>query len=108
MKEKNIAAVLAFFAGGLGGHHFYLGNSGRGALYFVLCLTFIPSLIAFVEGVQFLLMSDDDFNLKYNQNFLERPSESERFENLERIANLKEKGILSEEEYQYEKSKLVS
>lgn len=108
MKEKSTTVLLAFFAGGLGGHHFYLGNTGRGLLYLVFCFTFIPSFVALIEGIQFIVMTQDEFNIKYNQDFLVQPSSSEKYENLERIANLKEKGVLSEEEYQQEKQKLVA
>jgi hypothetical protein len=31
----------------------------------VFCWTFIPSLIAFVEGIVLLTMGDDDFARKY-------------------------------------------
>jgi TM2 domain-containing membrane protein YozV len=31
------------------GHHFYLGNTGRGIVYILLVWTFIPIIIAFVE-----------------------------------------------------------
>jgi hypothetical protein len=48
-KDATVAILLALFLGGLGAHHFYLGNVGIGILYAVFVWTFIPSLIALIE-----------------------------------------------------------
>lgn len=64
-KNKLTAALLAFFLGGLGVHKFYLGQTGRGVLYLLFVWTFIPAIIAFVEFIVFLTMSDEAFNAKY-------------------------------------------
>jgi TM2 domain-containing membrane protein YozV len=64
-KSRVVAALLAFFLGGLGVHKFYLGQIGLGLLYLVFCWTFIPALVAFVEFIIFLVMSDEAFNKKY-------------------------------------------
>lgn len=65
MKSKNIAALLAFFLGGLGVHKFYLGKTFQGIIYLVFCWTSIPAIIAFIECIMFLLMSDAEFQKKY-------------------------------------------
>lgn len=64
-KSKIAAALFAFFLGGLGVHKFYLGQVGKGFLYLLFCWTFIPSLIAFIEFIILLTMSDESFNQKY-------------------------------------------
>jgi TM2 domain-containing membrane protein YozV len=65
--RSRISAVLfAFFLGGFGAHKFYLGKPGMGVLYIVFCWTFIPLIIAFVEFIMLLCMSDQSFDLKYN------------------------------------------
>jgi len=64
-KNKVVAALLAFFLGGLGVHKFYLGQIGMGVLYLVFCWTFIPAIAAFVEFIIYLTMSDEAFNEKY-------------------------------------------
>lgn len=66
MKDKTTAALLAFFLGAFGGHKFYLDQSGKGVLYLLFCWTYIPGLIALVEGVQYLTMDDSAFDAKYN------------------------------------------
>lgn len=65
-KSRTVAALLALLLGGLGAHHFYLGNIVLGVIYLVFCLTFIPALIALIEGIVLLCMSDETFNAKYN------------------------------------------
>lgn len=66
-KSRIAAALFAFFLGGIGGHKFYLGQIGIGIVYLIFCWTFIPALIAFVEFILFLTMSDEKFNQKYGQ-----------------------------------------
>ncbi len=63
--DRMTAALLAIFLGALGGHKFYLGRIGQGILYLLFCWTFIPAIIAFIEGIIFLTMSDADFAAKY-------------------------------------------
>ena len=64
-RNKLVAALLAIFLGGLGIHKFYLGQTGWGILYLVFCWTFIPAFVGLIEGILFLVMSQDDFNRKY-------------------------------------------
>ena len=66
-KSRIAAALLAFFLGGFGVHRFYLGNIGLGFLYLLFCWTFIPSIVAFVEFIFFLVMSDAEFDSRYNR-----------------------------------------
>ena len=67
MKSKKIAALLAFFIGGLGGHKFYLGQTAKGIVYLVFCWTYIPAIVGVVEAIQFLAMSQEAFDKKYNK-----------------------------------------
>jgi TM2 domain-containing membrane protein YozV len=66
MKNKIVAALLAFFVGGFGIHKFYLGENGAGLLYLLFCWTLIPGVVAFFEFLGLILMSDQAFNAKYN------------------------------------------
>jgi TM2 domain-containing membrane protein YozV len=65
-RSKYIAAILAFFLGGLGIHHFYLGNTGLGIIYLLFCWTLIPAIVALVEGIVFLVIPEPDFDSRYN------------------------------------------
>ena len=64
-KSKIAAALFAIFLGGFGAHKFYLGEVGMGVVYLLFCWTFIPALIAFIEFIIYLTMSDEKFNEKY-------------------------------------------
>lgn len=65
VKDKMVAILLALFLGGLGVHKFYLGRPGWGLIYLLFCWTFIPAVVAFIEGIYYILISDTNFHLKY-------------------------------------------
>jgi len=69
MKNKLTATVLALFLGGIGFHHFYLGQTKRGLIYLIFCWTLLPTLFALYDFLVFLFMSEDTFNRKYNYMF---------------------------------------
>ena len=64
-KSRVLAAVLAFFLGGLGIHKFYVGKMGWVIAYLLFCWTGVPAIIGFVEGIIYLLSDDTTFNSKY-------------------------------------------
>ena len=65
MKSRGVAILLALLLGGIGAHHFYLGNMGRGILFLLFCWTFVPLILACVAVVRYLLMSDKAFAKRY-------------------------------------------
>ena len=65
MKSRIVAALLAFFLGGLGAHKFYLNKNGKGFLYLFFCWTYIPAIVSLIEAIGYLLQSDADFQAKY-------------------------------------------
>ena len=65
-KSKLLAALLAFFLGGLGIHKFYLGRTGAGIAMLLFCWTGIPAIIAFVDFIVLLCHSDQEFMQKYH------------------------------------------
>lgn len=67
MKSKTVAAVLAIFVGGLGIHKFYLGKTFQGVVYLLFFWTCIPTIVALIEGILFLMSSESEFNRKYNR-----------------------------------------
>ncbi len=64
-KSRVAAALLAFFLGGFGVHKFYLGRIAAGFLYLLFRWTFIPAIIAFIEFIIYLTMTDEAFAAKY-------------------------------------------
>lgn len=49
-KSASTGVLLAIFLGGLGAHHFYLGNNGYGIMYVLLCWTFLPAIFSLLEA----------------------------------------------------------
>jgi TM2 domain-containing membrane protein YozV len=132
MKSKTAAALLAFFLGGIGAHKFYLGQTGAGIVYLLFCWTFIPALIAFFEFIGFLVMSEANFNARYNAPFVHAaaptmqqaqnitvnipsmmpgqnaPQSYDSVGQLSELNKLRISGALTEEEYQTQKQKILS
>lgn len=52
--DQIVAGVLALLLGGIGVHKFYLGRMKQGLLFLLLSWTFIPGIIAFIEGILIL------------------------------------------------------
>ena len=50
--------------GGIGIHKFYTGAWGWGIVYIVLCWTYIPALVALVEGIRYLTLKQPEFAQK--------------------------------------------
>ena len=111
MKNKGTAAVLALLLGGIGIHRFYLGQSGLGLIYLLLCWTFVPAIIALIDFVVFLAMSEASFNAKYNSSATQvrvAPQVGQNVaEELGKLHQLKENGALTEQEFAERKAKLL-
>lgn len=114
MRNRTIAALLAFFLGYLGIHKFYLGENFAGILYLLFFWTFIPGIIAFFEFIGLIIMSDQAFDAKYNPNYL--PSNKERglpesaqqkTATLLQLKKLYDQGIITAEEYEEKRRKYL-
>jgi TM2 domain-containing membrane protein YozV len=66
IKDRYAAIIIAFGLGWIGMHKFYLGKWGWGLIYLLFSLSTLPLIISIVEGVLYLLMSDEEFDYKYN------------------------------------------
>jgi TM2 domain-containing membrane protein YozV len=124
MKNRTTAALLAFFLGGIGGHKFYLGRAVQGLFYLIFCWTLVPAMIAFIEGIILLTMSDADFNLKYNggmmlaaatpQNIVVNVANTAHAGSddvtgkLKSLNDLRTSGVLTEDEFQIQKQRVLS
>jgi hypothetical protein len=64
-KSRLAAVLLAWFLGAFGIHKFYLGRIGWGFIYLLLFWTFVPAMVAFIEGLVYIFMSDEEFARKY-------------------------------------------
>ncbi|QDG51131.1 NINE protein [Persicimonas caeni] len=126
MKSKITAAVLAFFLGWLGAHKFYLNQPGMGVLYILFMWTGIPWLIAIVEGILYLTMDDFAFQAKYGDRNLQEPPPQQIAQNvtftlpeshaspsasiseeLTKLHDLHTAGLLTDDEFQSQKQRLL-
>lgn len=123
MKSKTTAYLLWFFFGWLSAHRFYLGKTGSGILYLFTGQLFFIGWI-----LDFFLISGmvDQYNAIYGRgggnvntntnmnNIVVNVGDSgqskspDMQEQLQKLAELKEKGLLSEEEFNAQKTKLLS
>ncbi|GBD57374.1 TM2 domain-containing protein [Gluconobacter wancherniae] len=78
MKKKSIATLLAMFLGTFGGHRFYLGSPILGLLYILFCWTGIPTIVSFIEMIILICMTDEEFDIKYNTEFMLQKQSFER------------------------------
>jgi len=63
--DKTTAGILAIMVGGLGIHKFYLKRAEWGLIYLMFCWTLIPVLAGIIEGIIYLSMPRDKFELKH-------------------------------------------
>ncbi len=114
MKNKMTAALFAGFLGWIGVHRFYLGQVGLGIVYALTGGLFGIGFIA--DFIIFLTMSEEAFNQKYNaaystppqQQIVVKPSGVKIADELKKLHELKEAGILTEYEYESQKQNLLA
>lgn len=87
MKEKIVAALLAFFLGEWGIHKFYLNDQAAGKKYLIWCVVgillspvligLIPLLVLVVKKLidcfTILFMTDQEFDGIYNNKYINQP-----------------------------------
>ena len=123
MKQKNriTAALLALVFGGIGVHRFYLNKPISGFFYLILFWTFIPAIIAFIEFIVLLCMSDEEFDRRYNAYAIAPPTivvnpttevtvksdNTTYVEEVKKLYDLKVKGMITDEEFEQKKKMLL-
>lgn len=124
MKSKTTAAILAIFLGGIGVHRFYLNQSGLGILYLLFCWTFIPLIVSLIDFIWLLTMDENTFNQKFNSPYhtsypnhtnitVNNGSQNQVHsttsvsDEIKKLYDLKEKGIITQEEFELKKKILL-
>lgn len=118
MKSKSTAYILWFFFGLIGAHKFYLNKTGIGILYL---FTFGLLTIGWFIDLFTLGSQVDTYNALFgrsngaNVNHIvvnvpgqSAPAAPGMHDQLQKLHELKEKGILSEDEYNAQKSKVLT
>lgn len=109
MKDKLAFSIFSILLGDFGINYFYLGDYGKGFLCLLFFWTGIPAIIGVVVGVLSLLMTDADFNKKYNVQVTPSKYNFGR-SNAELLIQYKElwdKGVITEEEFRKKKEELL-
>ena len=124
-KDKVVAGILGIVVGGLGIHRMYMGYIGLGILQLILTiLTFgLAGLWGFIEGI--LILAQDSWTdsqgrlLKGNEkgpgvyyqgvpDELNTPAgSSNKYRKLNELNELKEKGVITQQEFDIEKRKIL-
>jgi len=71
-RNKTTAALLAFFLGCFGADQFYIGNTIWGLVLLLITICSVgfglvfTGVVALINFIKFLVMSEDDFDNKYN------------------------------------------
>ena len=101
MKSKTTALILSVLTGGLGIDRFYLGYNGMGVLKLLTggCfgILWILDIINIATGK--LLPAD---GAAYTDDFSAAPAQpaADPYQELEKLAKLKEQGVITQEEYE--------
>lgn len=69
-KSRVTAGILAILLGGLGIHKFYLGRTGLGIIYLIFFWTYIPAILGLIEGIIYLISSDNSFASKHDRQYI--------------------------------------
>ena len=115
MRNKTTAILLVFFLGWLGVHKFYLGQNGAGVLYLLFSWTFIPAIIAIFDFIGLLLISERDFNIRFNSNNMNMyqgfnpgvETSKDKTSTLRDLKELYESGVITAEEYEEKRRKYL-
>jgi len=59
-RSRLVAALLAWFLGGIGVHQFSLGKTAAGILSVLFCWTGIPAIVSLIDFIMILIGSAKD------------------------------------------------
>jgi TM2 domain-containing membrane protein YozV len=121
MRNRAAAILICFFGGFFGIHKFYLGKNIQGVLYLIFWWTCIPGIIAFFDFLGLCFMSDREFEARFNYdtnpNSLDRgksypavsssKSSKDATSTLYELKKLYEDGIITAEEYEDKRRKML-
>lgn len=112
MKDKTTAIILSALLGGLGVDRFYLGYTGMGVLKLLTGGCFGVLWILDIINIATGKLQPADGSGYHTENFGANQqsvvSQNDPYEELKKLAQLKEQGILNEEEFNKLKADCLS
>lgn len=112
MKDKTTAIILSALLGGLGVDRFYLGYTGMGVLKLltggVFGVLWILDIINIASGKLQPADGSGYSTDNFGMNSKPATATNDPYEELKKLAQLKEQGILSEEEFNRLKADCIS
>jgi TM2 domain-containing membrane protein YozV len=108
MRNKIVAAFLAFFFGYFGAHKFYLGSFSAGILYLYFSWTLIPAILSLFDFIKLIIIPSKTFEATYNKaiaptdsnSILAQESTNERMASLGELKKLYDNNIITAEEFE--------
>lgn len=70
-KSKTIAIILCLFLGIFGVHKFYLNKIKMGILYFILAFCAISIILAIIDLIILIFISNEEFDKLYNSDYID-------------------------------------
>ena len=104
MSRRSKYCILALFLGGIGMHKFYINRCVHGLVFLLLCWTFIPAILSFLEGIIVCCISDNTFNEHYN---LGEEVSNTYISELSQLKTLKDNGVITEDEFEAKKKSIL-
>jgi TM2 domain-containing membrane protein YozV len=118
-KSRNIAVLLtlvSIFTPLSGLHKFYLGQPRWGLLYLLLGWTLVPKIASGIEGIWYLMQSQQDFDQNFNVAALSSTASATLIDPahigaiadaVRQLDQLRQDGLISEYEFEQKRRQLL-
>lgn len=108
MRNKIVAAFLAFFFGYFGAHKFYLGSFSAGILYLYFSWTLIPAILSLFDFIKLIITPSKAFEATYNTNNIAvQESSGEQIAALGELKKLYDNNIITAEEFEGKRQNIL-
>lgn len=110
-KSRLVALVLVVLLGMFGIHRMYVGKVASGVAQLILTITFIGAIVSgiwvLIDFIRILIGSFTDKQGGVIREWTPTPAPQANASELEKYAELRDKGVLTEEEFQAKKKTIL-